>query len=87
MAKRWDSTLKRLMAEAPQDLVSWLKQGAQFSRELSPHLGNKNIDADLLYRVRYKRRHCIFHIEFQKVSNSTMPGRLWEVQHTGITQI
>ncbi len=87
MAKRWDSTLKRLMGEAPQDFVSWLKQDIQFDEELSPHLGSRNVDADLLYRVLYVRSQFIFHIEFQKLSNSTMPKRLLGIQHVGIAQI
>ncbi|GAC1478946.1 MAG: hypothetical protein NVS2B12_33610 [Ktedonobacteraceae bacterium] len=78
MAKRWDNTLKNLMGTAPQDFVGWIKEGTRFDAELSPHLGSRNIDADLLYRVHYARNYCLFHIEFQKLSNTTMPRRLWE---------
>lgn len=78
MAKRWDSTLKRLLGEAPHDFVRWFKPDTQFDEELSPHLGVRNIDADILYRVRYARKRCIFHIEFQRRSSAAMPRRLWE---------
>ncbi len=78
MAKQWDGTMKWLVGEAPQDFVSWLGQGSSFVSELSPHLGARSIDADLLYRALYEDHVYLLHIEFQKRSVKNMAMRMCE---------
>ncbi len=78
MAGSWDGNLKRLVHEAPQDFVSWLLAGAHFEAELSPHLQDRQIDADLLYRIRFGDQPQLLHLEFQRRSDPQMARRLWE---------
>jgi len=70
--------LKRLVQEAPQDFVDWLLSGALFEEELSPHLQHRQIDADLLYRIRFGEHPLLLHLEFQRRSDPQMARRLWE---------
>ena len=62
----WDSAMKRLVGEIPQDLVTWLLRGAHFVQEAPYHLKNRNIDADLLYHILVEDRPYMFHVEFQR---------------------
>jgi len=78
VAGSWDGNLKRLVQEAPQDFVDWLLSGALFEDELSPHLQHRQIDADLLYRVRFGEHPLLLHLEFQRRSDPQMARRLWE---------
>lgn len=78
MTKEWDGTLKWLAEEAPQDFVDWLGQGSCFMAELSPHLGVRSVDADLLYRALYEDSPYLLHIEFQKRSSKNMSFRMFE---------
>jgi len=74
----WDSTMKRLVGEIPQDLVTWLLHGAHFVQEAPSHLKNRNIDADLLYHILVEDRPYMFHVEFQRSRDPLMAERLWE---------
>ncbi len=78
MAGSWDGNLKRLVQEAPQDFVDWLLKGALFEDELSPHLQHRQVDADLLYRLRFGHHPLLLHLEFQRRSDPLMARRLWE---------
>ncbi|HTI15224.1 MAG TPA: hypothetical protein VL461_11760 [Dictyobacter sp.] len=78
MAGSWDRHMKHLVGEAPQDFVQWLVQGAKYEREVSPHLSNRSIDADILYEISIEDQSYLLHIEFQKRSDSDMARRLWE---------
>ncbi len=78
MAGSWDGNLKRLVQEAPQDFVDWLLSGALFEAELSPHLRHRQVNADLLYRLRFGNHPLLLHLEFQRRSDPQMARRLWE---------
>jgi len=78
VAGSWDGNLKRLVQEAPQDFVDWLLSGALFEAELSPHLRHRQVNADLLYRLRFGNHPLLLHLEFQRRSDPQMARRLWE---------
>ncbi|GAC1362935.1 MAG: hypothetical protein NVSMB44_19180 [Ktedonobacteraceae bacterium] len=78
MTKKWDGTLKWLVEEAPQDFIDWLGNGSYFMRELSPHLGSRSVDADLLYQAIYEDSPYLLHIEFQKRAQRNMAMRMFE---------
>ena len=78
MPGRWDNRMKLLINKVPQDFVSWLVEGAIYEEEVSPHLKTRNIDGDVLYRIRVNERPCLLHIEFQFRGDPDMARRLWE---------
>lgn len=78
MAGSWDSKLKLLVTIAPQDIISWLLAGAALESELSPHLQNRNIDADMLYQVNIDHHPCLLHSEFQRLGDHNIAQRVWE---------
>src|SRR5882724_1214546 len=78
MPGRWDSRMKLLINKVPQDFVSWLVEGAIYEEEVSPHLKTRNIDGDVLYRIRINEHPCLLHIEFQFRGDPDMARRLWE---------
>ncbi len=74
----WDKALKKLVGKVPQDVVSWLLPGAIFEQEVSPHLQNRQFNADMLYQVRLDDVSCLFHVEFQSKSDPDMAQRILE---------
>ena len=78
MSREWDTSLKLLFGEKPQDFVSWLVPGAKFRRVVSPHLPGRKIDADCLFEIIQSRKRLLFHIEFQSYHDRSMVERLWE---------
>ena len=51
MSREWDTSLKLLFGQKPQDFISWLVPGAKFRRIVSPHLPGRKIDADCLFEI------------------------------------
>src|SRR5436305_3049440 len=78
MSREWDTSLKLLIGEKPQDFISWLVHGANFRRVVSPHLPGRKIDADCLFEIILSGERLLFHIEFQSYRDRNMVERLWE---------
>jgi predicted transposase YdaD len=78
MAGKWDSPLKRLVEDYPQDFVSWLLQQATFERVLKTELSHRIIHTDMLLEATKEGRRCALHLEFQAESDPHMAKRLWE---------
>ena len=78
MSREWDTSLKLLIGEKPQDFISWLVPGANFRRVVSPHLPGRKIDADCLFEIILSGERLLFHIEFQSYRDRNMVERLWE---------
>ncbi len=74
---KWDSTMKDLFNEAPEDMVTWIIEDAKFIRLVSPVLEGQEIYCDILCEIRIKRRKVYLHIEFQKKRDGKMAERLW----------
>src|SRR3989442_2558578 len=78
MSREWDTSLKLLIGEKPQDFISWLVPGANFRRVVSPHLPGRKIDADCLFEIILNGERLLFHIEFQSYRDRNMVERLWD---------
>src|SRR5947209_2415822 len=78
MAEEWDTSLKLLIGEKPQDFINWLVPGANYRRVVSPHLPGRKIDADTLYEIVLRGKPMLLHIEFQSYRDRNMAKRLWE---------
>ena len=78
MAGKWDSPLKRLVEDYPQDFVSWLLQQATFERVLKTELSHRIIHTDMLLEAIKQGHRCALHLEFQAESDPHMAKRLWE---------
>lgn len=78
MAGKWDSPLKRLVEDYPQDFVSWLLQQATFERVLKTELSHRIIHTDMLLAAIKQGHRCALHLEFQAESDPHMAKRLWE---------
>ena len=78
MSSKWDDGLKRLVKANPQHIVSWLRPGARFIRQLSGELHSRNIRADTVFEVVVEEYPQLIHIEFQSYAESGMDERLWE---------
>jgi len=78
MPEEWDTGLKLLIGEKPQDFISWLVPGAKYSRVVSPHLPGRKIDADSLFEITLNGKAMLFHIEFQSYRDLSIVKRLWE---------
>jgi hypothetical protein len=74
----WDGKVKNLANAAPQDFVQWLIKGAHYINDLSPRFATRNIEGDILFRIRIKGKLYLLHIEFQSSSDTNMARRLWE---------
>jgi predicted transposase YdaD len=74
----WDGKVKNLANAAPQDFVEWLIKGAHYVNDLSPRFATRNIEGDILFRIRIKGKLYLLHIEFQSSSDTNMARRLWE---------
>jgi len=74
----WDGKVKNLANAAPQDFVQWLIKGARYVNDLSPRFATRNIEGDILFRIRIKDKLYLLHIEFQSSSDTNMARRLWE---------
>ncbi len=78
MAGQWDSAMKSLVGEEPQDFVTWLVKDAVYEGREESQLRSRKIDVDGLYRVSVHGQPYLLHIEFQKRSDPQMEQRLWE---------
>ena len=74
----WDTSIKQLVRQNPQDLVSFLLAGAEFESEINPELKNISITADALYTVKWRGEAMVLHVEFQRNRHRQMGRRLWK---------
>ena len=74
----WDDSMKLLVRQDPQSLVSFLVPGAMFEgmedRELQVA---PSITSDTLYRITWQEEQVILHVEFQVNRDPEMGQRLW----------
>ncbi len=78
MPKQWDSLMKTLVNDHPQEFVDWLIEGAQYEVTVSPELSSRAIHADGLYKVQLQGEPYLVHLEFQTRGETQMARRLWE---------
>src|SRR5579859_4244898 len=77
--KQWDILTKMLIQANPQDLVSWILNDALYQGELNVELQKKHpVFADLLYRIQWREKEVVFHVEFQRRKDENMGRRVWE---------
>jgi len=75
--KPWDDSVKWLLRQSPQALVSFLVPDAQFDGEVDRELQAPSVIADTLYRVKWRKEQFILHVEFQRNPDLAMGRRLW----------
>jgi hypothetical protein len=74
----WDGKMKYLAALAPEDLVHWLVRDGEFVGELPTNFASQEIDADVLWDIRIRRKQTLLHLEFQLVPRRNMGYRMWK---------
>jgi predicted transposase YdaD len=76
--KPWDDSMKLLVRQDPQSLVSFLVPDAVFEgmedRELQ---AAPSVTSDTLYRITWQGKQVILHVEFQLKHDPEMGERLW----------
>ena len=80
MPKEWDHLIKRLARANPQHLVSLLMGDAIFEGEAINELQvqSREIQADILYNIKWRSRLAILHAEFQRRHDADIGRRVWE---------
>lgn len=81
MPKEWDHLMKWLAHANPQHLVSLLVKDALFESEAINELQvqSREIQADILYNILWKRQRAILHAEFQRRRDADIGRRVWEM--------
>jgi hypothetical protein len=74
----WDGKMKHLAALAPDDFVRWLVPDGHFVKELPTNFASREIDGDVLWDIRIKKRPTLLHLEFQVKPETKMGHRMWE---------
>ena len=74
----WDSSIKSLVRQNPQSLVSFLLADAVFESEINRELKDLSVTADTLYTVRWQEKQVVLHVEFQRSRDPEMGRRLWK---------
>jgi predicted transposase YdaD len=75
---RYDDTMKTLVGQNPQAIISFLLEGAIYERDVDRELKARTVNADALYYVRWHDKQIVLHIEFQVTRQTKMPRRIWE---------
>ena len=70
--KPWDDSMKWLVRQNPQALVSFLWPGALFDGDVDRELQTPSVVAHTLYRVVWQKEQVVLHVEFQQ--KVTMSG-------------
>lgn len=83
--KPWDDSMKWLVRQSPQSLVSFLLPEAVFTGEVDRELQAPSVISDTLYRVIYRGEPIVLHVEFQLKRDPDMGERLW--QYNALTRI
>lgn len=75
---QWDDSMKLLVRQDPQSLVTFLVPDAVFKgmedRELQ---AAPTVTSDTLYRVTWQEKQIVLHVEFQLKRDPDMGERLW----------
>ncbi len=77
-ATPWDTSLKVLLSEKPQDFASWILKGAIVKEKLLTEFTGRKVNADALLNVMYEGEEVLLHIEFQSGNDADMAERLLE---------
>jgi predicted transposase YdaD len=83
--KPWDDSMKWLVRQNPQFLVSFLLPDAEFTGEVDRELQAPSVTSDTLYRVTWQEEPIVLHVEFQLRHDNEMGRRLW--QYNALTNI
>ncbi len=75
--KPWDDSIKWLVRQNPQSLVSFLLPNAVFKDVVDRELQAPSVAADTLYVVTWQGEQVVLHVEFQRNRDNEMGGRLW----------
>src|ERR671930_1153303 len=70
--------MKMLAKASPQALVELLLAGARFESVEDSELKARTVNADIIYRVVWKGKKTVLHIEFQRRRDKEMARRVWE---------
>jgi predicted transposase YdaD len=83
--KPWDDSIKRLVRQDPQSLVSFLLPDALFKDVVDRELQAPSVAADTLYEVTWQGEQVVLHVEFQRNRDNEMGERLWH--YNALTRI
>jgi predicted transposase YdaD len=75
--KPWDDSMKWLVRQNPQSLVSFLLPDAVFTGEVDRELQAPAVTSDTLYKVTWQEKQVILHVEFQLKRDDDMGRRVW----------
>src|SRR5579864_8558037 len=78
MEELWENPIKLLVQKNPQSLVSFILPGAVFEEEIYDVLCDFSSLPDVLYRVMWKGKQIVLHVEFQRMRYTKMATRLWK---------
>ncbi|HZS77297.1 MAG TPA: hypothetical protein VFA41_11845 [Ktedonobacteraceae bacterium] len=78
MAKDWDSSLKLLVSNSPEDFATWVFEGAKFQEKLSTEFTGQKLEADALLDILLDGQEVLLQIEFQAEHDPIMGERLLE---------
>ncbi len=81
MAALWDEGLKRILAESPQDFITWLIRDAVYLNQVSSELSlevdrHRKVIADAVCTCTLHEQPIAVHVEFQSESDRDMALRL-----------
>ena len=78
VTKPWEHSVKLLVQENPQSLVSFLLAGAVFEAEIGHDLKDLSLTADVFYVVKWQGRRMVLHVGFQRNRHTKLGRRLWK---------
>ena len=73
---QYDTTMKELVQQNPQEIVAVLLPGAVYQETLNVEAIRPSFRADKVFKIVYKRQECILHLEFETRRNEDMELRL-----------
>ena len=75
--KPWDDSMKLLVRQSSQSLVSFLLPNAMFQGNVDRELQASSVTADTLFEVTWQEEQVVLHVEFQRHYDKNMGRRLW----------
>ena len=81
MPGKWDTAMKHLVSENPEQFIQWLLPGAKLTSQatLKPvNLNDREIEADNVIAAQINDIDCLAHYEYQTYSDETIAKRMWE---------
>jgi hypothetical protein len=73
---KWDGKMKHLVALTPEDFVHWLVRDGEFVAELPTNFASREIDGDVLWDIRIRRKPTLLHLELQVKPDRNMGYRM-----------